>query len=396
MATWKKIIVSGSDAHLNSVTASNSLSVDTNQIITTTQAGTKLTGSFTGSFVGDGTGLTGVTATAIFPTTAKTPIVGTDQVYINDGANKYATVSQFTSASWAGISGDVLINGSGVASIQPDSVVLGTDTQGNYVATVSASDALVSSATTGEGSTPNITLNTGSAHFTQGVVKGLPSGTISGSSLSSPFQGLVALTTNGVTQASVDLGLETTDSPQFVDVTLTGNANVNGGSLTTTAGTFNVVTSTATTINVGTVGAGILNFGNAQSTSSFNGDVIVKGDLIVQGDVTEIQVANLNVEDQFIFLGSGSNGNVDTGIVVQSGSTAGIGEALFWDAPYQRWAVAHQVASTAVSVTPAGYVTITQEGSGDPSAGPTNPVFGTSAGKGEIYIRDNGEIWIYS
>ena len=49
------------------------------------------TGGITGSFKGDGTGLTGVTATAIFPTTAKTDLASSDQFYINDGANKYVT-----------------------------------------------------------------------------------------------------------------------------------------------------------------------------------------------------------------------------------------------------------------------------------------------------------------
>jgi len=68
MATWKKVIVSGSQAELAGVT-----------------------GSFTGSFTGNGAGLTGVTATAIFPTTAKTDLATADQFYINDGANKYIT-----------------------------------------------------------------------------------------------------------------------------------------------------------------------------------------------------------------------------------------------------------------------------------------------------------------
>lgn len=59
MASWKKVIVSGSDAILNSST------VGTNQVITTLQSTTKLTGSFTGSFIGDGTGITGITATGL-------------------------------------------------------------------------------------------------------------------------------------------------------------------------------------------------------------------------------------------------------------------------------------------------------------------------------------------
>lgn len=91
MAEWKKVIVSGSQAELAAVTASLALRVGTNQQITTSQTTTFLTGSFTGSFTGNGAGLTNVTATAIFPTTAKTDLATTDQIYINDGANKYIT-----------------------------------------------------------------------------------------------------------------------------------------------------------------------------------------------------------------------------------------------------------------------------------------------------------------
>ena len=57
-------------------------------ILGTINAGT---GGITGSFKGDGAGLTGVTATAIFPTTATTNLASSDQFYVNDGANKYVT-----------------------------------------------------------------------------------------------------------------------------------------------------------------------------------------------------------------------------------------------------------------------------------------------------------------
>ena len=58
MAEWKKVIVSGSAAVLSQ------LNVGTNQQITTSQATTFLTGSFTGSFKGDGSNLTGLAAAA--------------------------------------------------------------------------------------------------------------------------------------------------------------------------------------------------------------------------------------------------------------------------------------------------------------------------------------------
>ena len=88
MATWKKVIVSGSQAELAAVTSSLGVLVGTNQSITTTQAGTFLTGSFTGSFKGDGSNLTGVTATAIFPTTAVTNVTSTDKFFISQSTGQ--------------------------------------------------------------------------------------------------------------------------------------------------------------------------------------------------------------------------------------------------------------------------------------------------------------------
>ena len=57
MAEWKKVVVSGSAAELNSLTLAGSAGSITNA---STVAATKLTGSFTGSFTGDGSGLTNI------------------------------------------------------------------------------------------------------------------------------------------------------------------------------------------------------------------------------------------------------------------------------------------------------------------------------------------------
>ena len=56
MATWKKVIVSGSNAELNA------LLVNTNQQISGSVGDTFLSGSFSGSFHGDGSDLTGVSS----------------------------------------------------------------------------------------------------------------------------------------------------------------------------------------------------------------------------------------------------------------------------------------------------------------------------------------------
>jgi hypothetical protein len=395
MATWKKLIVSGSVAELASVSASVGILVGANQQIQPAQTGTYLTGSFTGSFTGDGSGLTNVTATATFPTSNLADLASTDKFFTSNGGNSYTTYGQllsdlagsglsvevtdslsvnsgsmqtfFNSSSYAGVSGDVVINATtGVATIQANSVALGTDTTGDYVTSVSASGALVSSATSGEGSTPNITLNTASTTFTSGVISALPAGTVSGSSLTTGGQGSVTLTTNGVAQV-VDLGLEQSDSPTFVDLTLTGDITVGGQDIKSNGGT------TAITLN------------GANATVA--GNLTVSGDLSVVGNVTELQVANLNVEDQFALLASGS-GTTDAGIIAASGSI-NAGSALYHDITDNRWAVAKSVASNATAVTPLEYVTTVKIDSGVPST--------QEYGRGEMYINTGDDsIWIYS
>jgi len=106
MATWKKVIVSGSAANLSTlqvdnlssglVTGNGTSALTTtavngtgNIVATTNATGLVHSGSFSGSFQGNGSGLTGVTAT--FPIVAKTDLTSTDQFFINDGANKYVT-----------------------------------------------------------------------------------------------------------------------------------------------------------------------------------------------------------------------------------------------------------------------------------------------------------------
>jgi hypothetical protein len=66
MASWKKVIVSGSQAELAAVTASIALLVGSNQQVTTLPSTTFLSGSFSGSFSGDGSGLSGLVSTLNF------------------------------------------------------------------------------------------------------------------------------------------------------------------------------------------------------------------------------------------------------------------------------------------------------------------------------------------
>lgn len=72
----------------------------------------------------------------------------------------------------------------------------------------------------------------------------------------------------------------------------------------------------------------------ASSDSPTFNNLRVSGDLTVEGSRTELQVANLNVEDQYILLNSGSNSG-DSGIIFGgSNATANSGHALILDNSY--------------------------------------------------------------
>ena len=83
------------------------------------------------------------------------------------GTQTFTGAKTFTSAVTVALTGDVtgsatFIGAGNTASIattiQPNSVALGTDTTGSYVATVTGGTGLTSTVTSGEGSTPTIIL----------------------------------------------------------------------------------------------------------------------------------------------------------------------------------------------------------------------------------------------
>ena len=270
MATWKKVIVSGSSAILNQ------LNVSTNQQIGTTQATTFLSGSFSGSFKGDGASLTGVTATAIFPTTQLTPVTSTTQVFVNDGANKYVTVGQITTASYAGVSGDITINSSGVSAIGSGKVTSAMIVDG----TITGTDIALTIGTGLNGTTYNggtaatISINSSSIapYFATASWAGV-SGDITISAA-----GVAAIQANAVQLATDISGFGTGVATALgTAVGSAGSVILTGGALgTPSSGTLTNATGLPIGTGVSGLGTGVAtalggNIGSAGSVVTFNG-----------------------------------------------------------------------------------------------------------------------------
>ena len=345
MANWKKLVVSGSDAELNQLTLTSDLTA-LNISNSSTVAGTQLTGSFTGSFVGDGSGLTGLATNLSMAGDS-----GTDEVdLLNDTLTFTGANGIITSVS----DNEVTITaGEGVVS---SSAQLETEISGAFT---EASSALAADIVTNDGRLDTLegkTLFSASAQVDAASVTNFDAevknklnadGVISGSSVSLDSQGTFTATFNGV-DTQIDLGLQTSDSPTFDGLTVTN-------------------------------------------------DLTVAGNLDVQGTVTAINSTNTTVEDRFILLASGSTSG-DGGIVVNT-NDVGLGTAFYFDGETNRWALtpSGSVSETATSVTPSQYLVSVSQSAAAPGANPEDFGADEASRRGMMHVdTTNGDIYIFS
>ena len=96
-------------------------------------------------------------------------------------------------------------------------------------------------------------------------------------------------------------------------------------------------------------------FGSLVVADKIQGDITVGGNLIVEGDTIQQQVANLNIEDRFILLNSGSASG-DGGLIVQTEShTAGV--VYGYDDDEGRWGFQQgtKLSATGSAIAPDAY-----------------------------------------
>ena len=410
MAEWKKIIVSGSQAHLASVTASN-LTNDNilvagtggavessgitydgstlglgSSVITSTGATSILSGSFSGSVQGDGSGLTGVTAAVDIDALSALGGTGLHQtqdhfIFSDNGTEKKITFSNLEDAIFANISGDATVAAGGALTIAADSV------EGTMLHTSSADGTTMelSSDTLSVLKVPNALTDTAGGGLTDFSFDGSGAVNIA-------VSGASALSTNGITKWSGDAfvdssltdngsaitgttSIQLTGASSNLSGSFSGSFQGDGGSLTGIATTLNVTdgsnpqainlqsetltfaSADANEITVNTSTADTVTIGLPDNVTIGN-NLTVTGDLVVNGDQTILSVTNLAVDDKFIMLNSGSTTAGDESGIVFGGSngSANEGAALIWNGDYNsndgRLAVANSVSGTATSASP--------------------------------------------
>ena len=147
---------------------------------------------------------------------------------LSEGSNLYYTVARVKLK----LNQDGVISGSSQLTTDFDSRYLNTNGDG----VVSGSSQISLSGF----STSNLSEGTNKYYTDTRVLNYVNDlGVISGSTFSSPSQGTVRATING-SNTDVDTGLQIGDSPQFTNLTLTGNLTVAGSTTTTTSNEVNI------------------------------------------------------------------------------------------------------------------------------------------------------------
>lgn len=362
MAEWKKVIVSGSVAELSKIVVDGHVSASL----------------FSGSFVGDGTGLTGVSSFAVSGDTNNRVITADGSGNGVGEANLTFDGSTLTVTGATSITGETTL---GDASGDPttiygetvklvnvpagtDNTVLVLDAENNIVTDEIDSrvwgTTLVDAANGVNNRLATFTdadsIN-GEANLTfDGSVLGITgrvnaSSTITGSALQ--LTAVPAGTDNTVLVLNSAGGVVSDEIDSRVWGSTLIDGSLTSGRVPYASDANTIQDSTNLTFNGTTLTA------NAVSVTN---NLTVGGNLTVTGTTTELQITNLNIEDQFILLNSGSEG-ADTGIIFGgSRGTANQGAALYYDEDDSRltYISEENIAANATSADSAngGYVTI--------------------------------------
>ena len=408
-AEWKKVIVSGSSAHLSE------LKVGSNQQIGTTQATTFLTGSFSGS----GAGLTGVTnATTLASLTQGTGITmssfngsaATTVALKNAGSLTNNLITKWDSGNGQLVNSTLTDNGSVISTTLP---IQSTGATSVLSGSFSGNGAGLSGVTATFPTTPKTDLATtdqffindgGNKYITYGNLVTDLAGTGSTSNLTTTDTGDSLALTAQVTVTGVTASLfGTAATASFVTL---GNVSGLAANVATFLGNPTSANfATAVTGETGTAGSVVFSVdptftGTVSAAAiSTSGNVTVGGDLTVNGTTTILDTTNLSVEDRFIILNHGSGSvspSAEGGIIVEGNGTPGSGSAFFYDGDtVLRWGVALGVAEGATAVTANSYV-VTVSGS-TVNPGIAAPTYGGSAGYGNMYVNtQDNTIWIYA
>jgi hypothetical protein len=426
MATWKKVIVSGSNAHLAQITSSvltsnnlvsagtggalqnsgltlsgNVLNIGANSI-TSTGASSVLTGSFSGSFFGtlstnlpdltQGTGITSFTYDGSAPATVA--VSGASALNTN-------AVTKWTGTAFANTSltdnGTVVSGASSVQLTGANSALTGSFT-GSFTGITNLPDltagAGISTFTYDGGAIANVAVSGASALVSNRLTR---------------WSGTAFITSSLSDTGTVVSGassIQLTGASSILSGSFSGSFRGDGSGLTGIPSTLRITGSVGTgTVNLLTQGLQVIGTTNEIETAvssqtiqiGLPNDVTIGQDLVVSRNLTVLGTASfqhtedLDVADRFIRLASGSNSAGDGGIAIQQ-TNALNAEAFGFDSGATRWGVTGSFDASQNSLIPDAFMALSLVGTGiDPTA-----VAARYQVNGNIFIGTDESVWIYS
>ena len=457
MANWKKIIVSGSDAELKSITASGAIRAtlpstsDTSYVVVdsdgdfgkrslptipaaandntititagdglqssnditsfTTNAGSNVEVGIkvdVSDFAGTGLKDEGSENLAVdLNGVASATMVAGDSIVFIDANDSNATKKESFADLVTLLAGDGLQNASNTIAIDASEIAgAGLEASGENLI-VSAGQTGITSVTNTSlvvgrdndnlikfstdnkiifevGGSDNITFDANGHVTASGLTV---SGKISASSgITGSLQGTASFVDSLAGAALADGKIPIGDTNGVVaEQTLTGALSITRAGVTSLADdavvTAKINDSAVTTAKINddaVTGAKLANDITIANDLTVSNDLTVTGNLQVNGTTTQVQVANLNVEDRFILLNSGSDSG-DGGIIVQTGGGTGnkTGAGFGFDDSADRWVITSkdtmQFDDTAFATTDLAQFLVAVSGSnGAPSGNPAD------------------------
>ena len=384
MASWKKVIVSGSNANLTALSVDNlalgqvvigggtsdltttAINGTGNIVATTGATGVSMSGSFSGSFQGN---FTGTATSASFASTASFVTAsgvfgpyGTNSVISSSHAVQAASTTGtltfgegLTTGTFNGSAG-VSVAVSGAAQLTDNAITKWNNTDNKFVvSSLTDNGTVVSGASSIQLTGANSSLTgsfTGSFKGDGSQLTGLATTlAVSGSS----GNGSVSLQTQALTITGTTNEVETSMSGQTLTIGLPNDVTI-GNNLTVT------------------------------------------GDLYVQGTTTTINTSDLYVEDKFILLASGSATAGDGGIIIDRGGDSDGNIAFGYDSDTDRWGYQNGLtdATNALVIGTNGNSAFAGIVFTETAHTSTKPTTGEFVKEGAIYTNTDGTIWMYS
>ena len=350
------------------------------------------TGSFTGSFVGDGSNLTGVQASDLANSLTDGNGIAD---FTFDGSAAVSIAVEADGSTLSVGSAGVKVSDGGIDTTQlADDAVTSAKIADDAVVTAAIADGAVDADRLAADSVTLGKIADGAFSVTgSGDVSGQAS--ISGDgvnvslSLGSGVVDTDELATGAVTDVKIASGSIQNNKLANDSFTVSDGSNSTGialGDTLTFSGTANEV---SVVEGSGTVTVSL------PDDVTIGQDLVVSRNLTVSGTASFQHTEDLAIADRFILLASGSNAAGDGGIVVQQ-TTQDVGEVFAFDNANTRWGVSGSFDASQNAFVPDAFMAAVSTGNFSSDSAIQAGIDSRYSAKGNIFIGDDEGIWIYS